>query len=89
MSDLIERQAAINTVHRMREIWDTGDINDLEQMIVTALAELCPLQRTGHWINGKCNRCGTHAPYWAMASTYYCSNYCPNCGAYMATEEEM
>ena len=46
-------------------------------------------QRTGRWIDGKCNKCGTHAPYWAMASTYYCSEYCPHCGAFMVTEEEM
>lgn len=35
----------------------------------------------GHWIDGKCSRCGHHAPFWAMASTYYRSRYCPNCGA--------
>lgn len=45
------------------------------------------LEKTGHWIDGKCNRCGTHAPYWAMATTYYCSEYCPNCGAKMESEE--
>ena len=44
MSDSISRQKAIDTVHRMREIWDTGDVDDLEEMIVTALAELCPEQ---------------------------------------------
>ena len=44
MSNLISRQKAIDTVHRMREIWDTGDVDDLEEMIVTALAELCPEQ---------------------------------------------
>lgn len=44
-------------------------------------------QRTGRWIDGKCNRCGTHAPYWAMASTYYLSEYCPNCGAKMEAQE--
>lgn len=41
---------------------------------------------TGRWIDGKCNICGTHAPFWSMASTYYCSNYCPNCGARMEAE---
>ena len=37
----------------------------------------------GEWIDGKCSLCGKHAPYWAMATTYYKSNYCPNCGARM------
>ena len=44
-------------------------------------------QREGRWIDGKCNRCGTHAPYWAMASTYYLSEYCPHCGADMREGE--
>lgn len=51
----------------------------------------CPLMdaepvRHGKWIEGKCNRCGEHAPYWSMASTYYRSNFCPNCGARMDAE---
>jgi len=37
----------------------------------------------GEWIDGKCSLCGKHAPYWAMATTYYKSNYCPSCGARM------
>lgn len=28
-------------------------------------------QKTGMWVNGKCNQCGEHAPFWQMASTYY------------------
>lgn len=42
--------------------------------------------RHGKWILGKCNRCGEHAPFWSMATTYYESNYCPNCGARMDEE---
>lgn len=41
-----------------------------------------PKRRTGKWIDGKCNQCGEHAPYWAMASTYHLSNFCTNCGSY-------
>ena len=37
----------------------------------------------GRWKDGKCSKCGHHAPFWAMASTYYRSRYCPNCGADM------
>lgn len=37
----------------------------------------------GKWINGNCDQCGAHAPFWCMASTYYTSNFCPNCGADM------
>ena len=42
-----------------------------------------PKPHEGHWINGKCDLCGEHAPFWCMASTYHESNYCPNCGAKM------
>ena len=50
---------------------------------IRTLPPVTPAEKVGHWIDGKCNRCGTHAPYWAMASTYYCSEYCPKCGAKM------
>lgn len=40
-------------------------------------------RKTGKWIRGKCDQCGAHAPFWPMASTYYESDYCPNCGADM------
>lgn len=41
----------------------------------------------GEWLNGRCNQCGEHAPFWAMASTYYQSNFCPNCGTDMRKGE--
>ena len=40
-------------------------------------------RKKGKWIMGKCDQCGAHAPFWPMASTYYESDYCPNCGADM------
>ena len=39
--------------------------------------------RHGRWRNGICDQCGGHAPFWAMATTYYQSNFCQNCGADM------
>ena len=38
--------------------------------------------------NGRCTNCGGHAPYYSMASTYYASSYCFECGAKMDKEEE-
>lgn len=40
-------------------------------------------RKTGKWIDGKCDQCGAHAPFWSMASTYYESKFCPHCGAKM------
>ena len=42
-----------------------------------------PERIKGHWVNGRCDKCNEHAPFWAMASTYHESNFCPNCGAEM------
>lgn len=48
-----------------------------------ATADVAPVVH-GRWDeNGNCTNCGKHAPYWAMASTYYTSLRCPNCGAKM------
>lgn len=44
--------------------------------------------RHGRWRNGICDQCGGHAPFWAMATTYYQSNFCPNCGADMRKDGE-
>lgn len=41
----------------------------------------------GRWVNGCCDKCGEHAPFWSMATTYYESNFCPNCGADMKRKE--
>ena len=46
-------------------------------------ADVAPVVH-GRWDeHGKCIVCGGHAPFWCMASTYYTSQYCPNCGAKM------
>ena len=51
--------------------------------VLEATQPVTPKQRTGKWINGKCDKCGEHAPFYAMASTYHESNFCPHCGAKM------
>jgi len=75
--DLISRQAAIDAVEK--NACNTQRIMDA----VNNLPPAQPEQHEGHWINGKCDLCGEHAPFWCMASTYHESNYCPNCGAKM------
>ena len=47
-----------------------------------------PERIKGHWVNGRCDKCNEHAPFWAMASTYYASNFCSNCGSDNREETE-
>lgn len=50
-------------------------------------ADVAPVRR-GRWDeNGRCTMCGGHAPFWCMASTYYKSQYCFECGAKTDLEE--
>lgn len=58
-----------------------------EADVVERLPSVEPERKPGKWVDGKCNRCGTHAPFWEMATTYYCSEYCPKCGAVMEVEK--
>ena len=61
--------------------------------ISIAIGKVCdaptiePERKKGKWIDGKCDQCGCHAPYWSMSTTYYKSNYCPECGADMRGEQ--
>ena len=50
-------------------------------------ADVRPVVR-GRWVDGKCDNCGEHAPYWCLATTFHESNFCPNCGADMREVQE-
>lgn len=51
-------------------------------------ADVAPVVH-GRWDeHGKCIVCGGHAPFWCMASTYYTSQYCPECGAKMDGDQD-
>jgi hypothetical protein len=82
-SDTISRQAAI-TEFSCCELTPDGGID--ANYAIDFLKQLPPARPErirGHWVNGCCDKCNEHAPFWAMASTYYESNFCPNCGAEM------
>lgn len=89
MSDLIIRQAvleSLKTDYSLIMFDSYGNLTFTGERIIEAIKRVPPVEteeKKGHWIDGKCNRCGTHAPFWAMATTYYCSDYCPKCGADM------
>ena len=81
-SDLISRQAAIDAANDWYEGLICGSINGLIKRL-NALPPAQPERAEGEWVGGRCNKCGGHAPFWAMASTYYKSDFCPDCGAKM------
>lgn len=53
---------------------------------VRAMAEE---REKGKWINGRCSKCGEHAPFERMSTTYHASNFCPNCGRKMRGEAQL
>ena len=79
-TDIDAREAVYNLAEKI-------GIHQLFALTVELRGEpIQPEPKEGHWINGKCDLCGEHAPFWCMASTYHESNYCPNCGAKMKGE---
>ena len=79
MSDLISRQAAkskaVYSYERHEKVVPVAELDWLPSVE--------PEIKQGKWIDGKCNKCGALAPFWPMATTYYCSDYCPKCGCRM------
>ena len=49
-------------------------------------ANVAPVRHARWDENGRCSNCGGHAPFWCMASTYYKSPWCQECGAIMDLE---
>ena len=67
----------------------TIEVDTIENILDGFTKEGCPEPadvapvRHARWVNGCCDRCGEHALYWSMASTYHESDFCPYCGAKM------
>ena len=59
------------------------NMSDIDRQTILNLPPAQPERIKGHWVNGHCDKCNEHAPFWCMASTYHKSNFCPNCGADM------
>ena len=85
-TDLISRQAVIDAI----DSFILDEVTDVYGDTVREILERLPTieeRKTAKWIKGRCSNCGAHAPFWPMASTYYESDYCPNCGCSMMEEE--
>ncbi len=69
------------------EITDMSNYSDTLWRLAYERGKKDGKRKTGTWVSGRCDKCGEHAPYWSMSSTYHCSNFCPNCGADMRKVE--
>lgn len=96
MSELIDRDELKKHLMDMTRLRTNSEIGEptcgLTRRTVFHMSEIMKVvidmptieeRKTGKWIKGKCSNCGAHAPFWPMASTYYESDFCPNCGADM------
>lgn len=82
MAEYVDRNALRDALYEADAITMEG-VKILNQF---PAADVEPV-RHAHWdVNGRCTACGGHAPFWCMASTYYKSPFCPNCGAKMDEE---
>ena len=84
--ELISRQQAIDicdqAIDLLKGQFGAGALVAIKESI-EKLPPAQPERIKGHWVNGRCDKCNAHAPFWCMASTYHESNFCPNCGADM------
>ena len=84
MKEYIEREAAIAWFMPYEHAGESIDadvvISDIKGM---KAADVAPVRHARWDENGRCSNCGGHAPFWCMASTYYKSPWCQECGAKM------
>lgn len=82
MTDLIERQAAIEAVEKtmvdMLEDYLCYDVVTVLKSMPSAETK----RKTGIWMGSVCSECGN------STSFYYDCDYCPNCGAKMEAGHE-
>lgn len=87
MAEYIEREAAIRALLNdapEQVSYSREDAADCIRYMDTA--DVSPVRHARWDENGRCSNCGGHAPFWCMASTYYKSPWCQECGAEMDLE---
>ena len=87
MAEYIDREEAIAWFMPYSHTGESIDadvvISDIKGM---KAADVAPVRHARWGENGRCSNCGGHAPFWCMASTYYKSPWCQECGAKMDLE---
>lgn len=93
-TDAVSRQAILDCKYSISD----DEIGERKYVVdVTDIVELPPVTpkpKIGHWIDKdtylECNRCGCLAPHTEFADAIFWkrSNYCPDCGARMESEDE-
>ena len=75
--DAVSRQAVDEIKELMTDI--NGDtVYAVRMSDIRQLLPVTPTRPKGHWIDGKCSKCGEYSPYWS---------FCPCCGADMREGE--
>ena len=87
MDEYIRREDVIEWFMPYAHVGESIDadvvISDIKGM---KSADVAPVRHARWDENGRCSNCGGHAPFWCMASTYYKSPWCQECGAEMDLE---
>ena len=88
MADYIKRSVLIQKAEHEAESMSEPYKSTFPSLVDWLSAKIVPIDdvaplKHGEWVNGECSECGGDAPFWSMATTYYRSNFCPNCGADM------
>ena len=84
--NIVEKLNELAKLYSGQEIInEDGSYTQVADILLCAAADVAEVKH-GKWENGECSECGGDAPFWPMATTYYRSNFCPNCGARMDGE---
>ena len=88
MKEYIEREAAIKAIENdcLELVYYTKE-DAIQCVKAIPAADVVEVVHAKWDDNGRCTNCGGHAPYYSMASTYYASPYCFECGAKMNKED--
>ena len=97
MTEYIEREAISEEIRKYyyknppnssyEEGFDRGLDKAQRAILNASAADVAPVRHARWDENGRCTNCGGHAPFWCMASTYYKSPWCHECGAKMDLED--